>query len=1707
MRNLIQKVLVISLLVLLSGLYVTAQCPIIPPVTENFNTNGSVYFTLNSSSQSSAYYANQELILTGGGASGWTGGISTTTSTNAWVDNTLHQASAVSCTVNAGVMTHPELVLDLQQTYSYSPLYSWFRVLINGTPVADENSVINFNPGTQESDPFQTKYFDLGAYAGTTFTITLESSCKYNDASVPGFGDAALIDNLIIHEKPGTVTDLGVMAITAPVSGCGLGSNEHVQVLVKNYGTNPVGIFDVKYTIDGGPVHSVNLTVGLPAGSTYSYTFPIAENFSIHKAYNIVAWTNITGDANNTNNTSYLTVYSYGVVNTFPYLQDFDSGNGSWLAGGSNSSWDVGVPPYVYLPAYKSAGDGFYKTNLNGWYNNSEQSWVESPCFDFTTVACPEITFDIWADAETNFDGAALQYSTNGGISWTTLGSIGDPGNWYNGSASGLSWTGSTNCWNSTIGWVSANYLLNGTGGMPNVKLRFVFGSDANNNDHQGFAFDNVNIYNCSNPVGMSITWLTPVLGGCNLNNAEPVTIQLENTGTSSITGTFNVSYAIDANPPVTELVTVGNLMPAATFNHTFATLANLSAGPYTIVLSHNYTLSNNTQTFTLTNTGVSPINSFPYTENFSGTPANLGLSNGTAASPTVVAGGALVMKGLDGSTWIGGSSSTGTTSSQAWTDNASHIASATTCLVDATGLSSLEMLFSLKQEYVDGPGYTWFHVLVNGVAISDINGVTDFIPSPYGLPVWKNLRYDLSAYAGTTFELALQASNAYSGNISYIDNLILRQKLPLDASLEKIVAPVTSCDLTASDHVTVQVKNWGTSPISNFWVYYQKNSGPIMSKLYTTPAIGSMTTVNIQFNNTEDFTAGGTINAWVVLTGDGDATNDYYNGYVVNNIYDNLSSVYFTSFETEVTSTGNWLIQNANNDGNSWLWDAGHSHTGISAYAYAYAFGSGNDWLFTKCFNLTVGQTYEMNFWYATWPAWATAKNMDVYYGTGQNAASMNTLLVNLNNVVTNGNYAYAMQKFVAPATGTYYFGFKATGNLTIDAQYMMLDDVMLKRVNASDLGVTALVTPVEACLGYHSANEPVNITITNVSGDVISMGTPINVSYSVNAGPVITETITLAADFNVSSSINHTFATTANLAAAGTYIFTSNVSYAYDVAHGNDTRTDTIHTWFLPTPTFSGLASGVCLNSSVQNLTGNPSGASGSYSISPVVAGMLTDHHNGTASFNPSTANVLPYAVTYTYTDVHGCVNSTTNYTFVTDLTAYNPFLNTINTLFPETLILDAGAGYDAYLWSSGATTQTYNTPDVGTYSVTVTLHGCSASDAVVVTNTENQDIPMRTGWGMFSTYLNITGNIQTIMTADADVIANLIIVKDQLGNVFWWAIPTPINQIGNLHVGQGYQYKMSGPAVLNLTGSAVHAQSTPISLTAGYNFIGYLRRNPDAITTELAGIYSNVVIVKDEDGKVWWPFYGINQIVTMNPGKGYKIKVSTACTLYYLANTPDQIDKNAPWEETHIHFISNFNTGNDMTLCIPLNAWDKLPEIGDEIGVFSGNTLVGSGTFTSSNMAIAIFGDDAITQDNEGCPNGSVYTIKIWRQSTNTEENVNVISWTEGNQYFTTDAISVVGKLATYSNQSVMSELYQNTPNPFRDVTEISFNLPKDSHVDLIIYNVAGEQISTVISNDMKAGLHKVSVNENLASGVYYYKLITDEFTGIKSMTVTK
>jgi hypothetical protein len=91
---------------------------------------------------------------------------------------------------------------------------------------------------------------------------------------------------------------------------------------------------------------------------------------------------------------------------------------------------------------------------------------------------------------------------------------------------------------------------------------------------------------------------------------------------------------------------------------------------------------------------------------------------------------------------------------------------------------------------------------------------------------------------------------------------------------------------------------------------------------------------------------------------------------------------------------------------------------------------------------------------------------------------------------------------------------------------------------------------------------------------------------------------------------------------------------------------------------------------------------------------------------------------------------------------------------------------------------------------------------------------------------------------------------------------------------------------------------------------------------------------------------------------------------------------------------------------------------------------------------------------------------------------------------------------------SNVPQSFELGQNYPNPFNPTTSISFSLPEPGNVSLKVYNVLGQEVETLVSGYRDAGIHTVDFDASrMASGVYFYRITTDNFSESRKMMLLK
>ncbi|MEL6650352.1 MAG: T9SS type A sorting domain-containing protein, partial [Bacteroidota bacterium] len=325
----------------------------------------------------------------------------------------------------------------------------------------------------------------------------------------------------------------GVDALFSPVSGCGLGVDT-LQYEIINAGIDTIFSVDLSYQVNGGTITTTTITTPIAPGNTLNVPLGPVD-FTTPGAYNVGAWvSNLTGDTDQFNDSLFVLINSIPLVDTYPYFEDFENGDGGWIAdNGLVGVWELAAPNNNVINSAAS-GVNAWVTNATGLYNNTDNSFVLGPCLDFTNLAAPTIEMSVWWESEFSWDGANLQSSIDGGVTWVNVGAFGDPNNWYTDNTVAGNPGGSQEAWSGrgasgSGGWVVAKNDLAGLGGQSDVRLRVNFGSDFSVTD-EGFAFDDIFIYETADDDIAALGFTSPPTTDCS-SDSTVVEVQVVNSG------------------------------------------------------------------------------------------------------------------------------------------------------------------------------------------------------------------------------------------------------------------------------------------------------------------------------------------------------------------------------------------------------------------------------------------------------------------------------------------------------------------------------------------------------------------------------------------------------------------------------------------------------------------------------------------------------------------------------------------------------------------------------------------------------------------------------------------------------------------------------------------------------------------------------------------------------------------------------------------------------------------------------------------------------------------------------------------------------------------------------------------------------------------------------------------------------------------------
>lgn len=159
----------------------------------------------------------------------------------------------------------------------------------------------------------------------------------------------------------------------------------------------------------------------------------------------------------------------------------------------------------------------------------------------------------------------------------------------------------------------------------------------------------------------------------------------------------------------------------------------------------------------------------------------------------------------------------------------------------------------------------------------------------------------------------------------------------------------------------------------------------------------------------------------------------------------------------------------------------------------------------------------------------------------------------------------------------------------------------------------------------------------------------------------------------------------------------------------------------------------------------------------------------------------------------------------------------------------------------------------------------------------------ISLQSGWNTISS--NIFPRNNAIAAVFFPIRQNTVVVKNSNGFVYNPSLG--IDEIGIWKCDEAYQVFLNQPVDLQITGDKILPENFLIHLEQGWNYIPYLRNSVMNLDEAFASIYNNILIVKDNEGKMYFPSLFLNKIEYLSVGEGYLIYITNPVDFYYPEN----------------------------------------------------------------------------------------------------------------------------------------------------------------------------------------------------------------------------
>ncbi len=469
--------------------------------------------------------------------------------------------------------------------------------------------------------------------------------------------------------------------------------------------------------------------------------------------------------------------------------------------------------------------------------------------------------------------------------------------------------------------------------------------------------------------------------------------------------------------------------------------------------------------------------------------------------------------------------------------------------------------------------------------------------------------------------------------------------------------------------------------------------------------------------------------------------------------------------------------------------------------------------------------------------------------------------------------------------------------------------------------------------------------------------------------------------------------------------------------------------------------------------------------------------------------------------------------NVQYVSALEKYEMFL----TIFSNVL---SGEELRFRVWDASSCKELMRVVEEYTFSANAVFGTPNNPVSLTATSEILQQISLSKGWSWFSMNLKASDmSVNNILNEVNPTQGNIVKSQTQFSQSvpgFGW-----VGTLQEMTNKTMYQIKLTGKDTLEMAGYQVGYPDT-INISAGWNWISYQPQNGLDLNTALASLNSlNGSIIKSQSAFALYlaPQGWIGNLTFMSPKQGYLLKSQIVDKLIY------------PPLGTPTKMMVELNTENSKLLP---DGWSINPsdyqysmQMISEVGGMEVDTNDILGAFSGGEECRGIVRPIYVSAIDK-----YLFFLMIYSNISSGEEisfryfdtSSELIYATNDEVVFTQDQL-IGGIESPYNITPIISgvgdgdelpkvySLSQNYPNPFNPTTMIKYTLPKASFVEIVIYDVLGQEVKTLVNEVQEAGYKNVEWNgmDNggnvISSGIYFYRMKADNFIEVKKLMVIK